>query len=126
MRSQKSLHETQATRPSRMSSPGSRNPAEQPMPHTGKHAPRAEARDSGGPMDVGRRFVPLVAALLLSWHPTAATAETLPEGVESRGDLKKMSIEELFNLEVTTVSTKPEALSATPAAVKVVTGDDIR
>jgi len=77
-------------------------------------------------MDVGRTFAPLVAALLLSALPPAATAESLPEGVESRGDLKKMSIEELFNLEVTTVSTKPEALSATPAAVKVVTGDDIR
>ena len=77
-------------------------------------------------MDVGRSAVPLVAALFLCSLPPAAIAESLPEGVESRGTLKKMSIEELFNVEVTTVSTKPEPLSSTPAAVKVVTGDDIR
>src|SRR5437870_3753865 len=93
------------------------------------HDPRSrrEARDhSGGHMDVGRSAVPLVAALFLCSLPPAAIAESLPEGVESRGTLKKMSIEELFNVEVTTVSTKPEPLSSTPAAVKVVTGDDIR
>ena len=77
-------------------------------------------------MDVGRTFAPLVAALFLAWLPPTAAAEPLAEGVESRGALKKMTIEELFNLEVTTVSSKPEMLSATPAAVKVVTGDDIR
>src|SRR5207249_9810119 len=81
---------------------------------------------SGVLMDVGRSGVLVVAALFLCSLPPGAIEESLPEGVESRGTLKKMSIEELFNVEVTTVSTKPEPLSSTPAAVKVVTGDDIR
>jgi iron complex outermembrane receptor protein len=39
--------------------------------------------------------------------------------------LKKLSIEELLNLEVTSVSKRPEKLTETPSAVQVVTGDDI-
>src|SRR4029077_9533470 len=40
--------------------------------------------------------------------------------------LKKLSLEELFGLEVTSVSQRPESLSKVAAAVHVVTQDDIR
>jgi iron complex outermembrane recepter protein len=41
-------------------------------------------------------------------------------------DLSRLSIEELANLEITSVSRAPEVLSQAPAAVFVVTNDDIR
>jgi len=44
----------------------------------------------------------------------------------SSGDLKKMSLEELSAVEVTTPSKEPVKAFRTPAAVYVITGDDIR
>lgn len=40
--------------------------------------------------------------------------------------LKKMSVDELMDLEVTSVSKRPEKLSETASAIQVVTGDDTR
>jgi iron complex outermembrane recepter protein len=65
----------------------------------------------------------LVAAAL--WTAPAFGAETDPE-LADRTTLKKLSLEELFGLEITSVSSKPEPLFETAAAVRVVTGDDIR
>lgn len=66
----------------------------------------------------------LVLALLAM---TAGTAAAQPESAPAdRTDLKRLSLEELFDLEVTTLSTKPEPLSEAAAAIKIVTGDDIR
>ncbi|HXE54608.1 MAG TPA: TonB-dependent receptor [Tepidisphaeraceae bacterium] len=42
------------------------------------------------------------------------------------GDLTKMSLEDLMNVEVTTVSRQKQALSDTPAAVYVITQEDIQ
>ena len=72
---------------------------------------------------VGIAWSALLVGALVASLPSRARAES---DVESRGDLKKLSLEELFNLEVTSVSTRPEPLSTTPAAVRVVTGDEIR
>src|SRR5690606_22147391 len=41
-------------------------------------------------------------------------------------DLKRMSIEELMQLEVTTVSRRPEKLSTVASAIQVITEKDIR
>jgi iron complex outermembrane receptor protein len=41
-------------------------------------------------------------------------------------DLADLSLEELANLEITTVSRRAEPLSAAPASIFVITGDDIR
>lgn len=54
-----------------------------------------------------------------------ARAQTNDE-VQHPEALKRMSLEELFDLEVTTVSQRPESLSKTAAAVHVVTQDDLR
>ncbi len=40
--------------------------------------------------------------------------------------LKKLSLEQLSQMEVTTVSKKPQKAFQTPAAIFVITGDDIR
>ncbi|HLQ67520.1 MAG TPA: TonB-dependent receptor [Candidatus Limnocylindrales bacterium] len=67
---------------------------------------------------------PILVAVILCSAPTAG-AGTDPE-LADRGTLKKLSLEELFDLEVTSVSSKPEPVSEAAAAVRVVTGDDIR
>ena len=58
----------------------------------------------------------LVTAVSFS---TAATAQTTEE-------LKRMSLEDLMNVQVTTASRVPEAASDVPAAVFVITQEDIR
>jgi len=69
----------------------------------------------------GARFASVSGALLvllslpLSAHPQA------PES-----DLSKMNIEELMNVEVTSASKKAESLSQAPAAIFVITAEDIR
>ncbi|HWA31075.1 MAG TPA: Plug domain-containing protein, partial [Rhizomicrobium sp.] len=40
-------------------------------------------------------------------------------------DLSKLSIEQLENVEITSVSKRPEPLGAAPAAIYVITHDDI-
>jgi iron complex outermembrane receptor protein len=44
----------------------------------------------------------------------------------STGALKQLSVEQLMNLEVTSVSKQPEALLQAPAAIQVITGEEIR
>src|SRR5258706_916491 len=41
-------------------------------------------------------------------------------------ELKKMSVEELMDIEVTSVSRRPEKLSETASAIQVITGEQIR
>ncbi|HWD19787.1 MAG TPA: TonB-dependent receptor [Verrucomicrobiae bacterium] len=45
---------------------------------------------------------------------------------ESAADIKKLSVEELMNVEVTSVSKRPEKLSDTASAIQVITAEDIR
>jgi iron complex outermembrane recepter protein len=60
----------------------------------------------------------LVAAVGAATHSDPA----LP----SAGALKKLSLEELMNIEVTSVSRRPEKLSETASAIQVITREDIR
>jgi iron complex outermembrane receptor protein len=65
---------------------------------------------------------------LLFLAPLPATArgdDTSPENVEPPKALKKLSLEELFDVEVTSVSKKAEPVSRTAAAIHVVTSEDI-
>jgi len=64
-----------------------------------------------------------VAVLALAALPAAAQTESIAEPPKA---LKQLSLEELFDLEVTSVSQKPEPVSKTAAAVHVVTADDLR
>ena len=53
----------------------------------------------------------------------AHASDSHPERTQ---DLKRLSIEELMQLDVTSVSRRPERIVETPAAVSVITAEDIR
>ena len=66
----------------------------------------------------------LFVVTLVAW--TMHSSVRAVSAVEAPQALKKLSLEELFDLEVTTVSQKPESLSKAAAAIHVVTQDDLR
>ena len=65
-----------------------------------------------------------LAGLVAFLGGSAGAADPAPGG--SGGDLTMLSVEELMKLEVTTVARAPQRVSDSPAAVFVITGDDIR
>jgi iron complex outermembrane receptor protein len=65
-----------------------------------------------------------LASALLLWPAEHAVASQ--DLTASTGALKRLSIEELMDIEVTSVSRSAEALSSAAAAVSVLTNDDIR
>lgn len=56
----------------------------------------------------------------------AGRAAGQAEAPPSPSALKKLSVDELMDIEVTSVSKRPEKLSETASAIQVITGDDIR
>jgi iron complex outermembrane receptor protein len=66
----------------------------------------------------------LACAIALVCLALPASAEPQPGTPQS--DLKQMSLEQLSRLEVTTPSKEPEAAFRTPAAIYVITAEDIR
>jgi iron complex outermembrane recepter protein len=81
----------------------------------------------------GREWLPLarlsmmaaLAAAVVNRSPaqTTAPASTNSPSLES---YKRMSLEQLMNLDVTSVAKEPEPYAEAPAALQVITGDDIR
>jgi iron complex outermembrane receptor protein len=69
-----------------------------------------------------------LAACAVTAVATAVQAEGAGAGVDSRSveDLQNLSIEELADVEVTSVSKHPEQLSEAPAAAYVITREDLR
>lgn len=77
--------------------------------------------DDGGHNVRHRPAVLLTAALLAApvlVHAAAAAPST--------GDLKQLSVEDLMNLEVTSVTKEPQRLLQAAAAIQVITAEDIR
>jgi iron complex outermembrane recepter protein len=66
-----------------------------------------------------------VTACLILNAAGATAAEATPESI-SAASLSQMTLEELSNIEISSVSKKPELLSDAPAAVYVITQEDIR
>jgi iron complex outermembrane receptor protein len=66
------------------------------------------------------RALPLVIAITMIAAPSAAQSSVQLE------DLKRLSIEELAETDVTSVSRRSERLVDTPAAVSVITSEDLR
>ena len=62
-----------------------------------------------------------LAVLILSILSSIAAAD-----VGSTGDLKQLSLEELMDIQVTSVARHPESILQAPAAVQVITRDEIR
>jgi iron complex outermembrane recepter protein len=87
---------------------------------------RAEAASSfGGAKSI--LCVPLVLLLILaSGLVSESWADPLPENQGSKEPLKQLSLAQLGDVEVTTTSKEPEEVWKTPAAVFVITQDDIR
>src|SRR6185503_10103058 len=80
---------------------------------------KASVRLSTGVRGAGvlKTLCVLLLAIALA-VPTAARAQS--------PDLQQLSIEQLADVQVTSVSRRPEALSKAPAAVFVITAEDIR
>jgi len=72
-----------------------------------------------------RRTIAIVAVAVLSL-PAGLLAQPVPQSTRTAQDLKRLTIEELSALDVTSVSRRSERLSDTAAAVSVVRQDDIR
>jgi iron complex outermembrane receptor protein len=68
----------------------------------------------------------MVISLLLFASVKQSRAAVSQQGTESQGRLKQLSLEELGNLAVTTTSKEPETLRKVPAAIYVITQEDIR
>jgi len=72
-----------------------------------------------------RLIVPMFAAVSLLVFTTHAFAQ-ITETNRPSELLKKMSLEELMSLDVTSVAKQPEPYGQAPAAIQVVTGEDIQ
>ena len=68
----------------------------------------------------------LVLLLMLLLVPASGTARSGKKAPQALPDLTEISLEELANIEVTTVAKKEQKLSKVAAAVYVVTQEDIR
>src|ERR1700694_1124570 len=60
--------------------------------------------------------------ILFAGHASGQT----PQTVQPPSELKKLSLDELQAIKVTSVSKRPEKLSGAPSSIQVITGDDIR
>ncbi|WP_248679384.1 TonB-dependent receptor plug domain-containing protein [Sinimarinibacterium sp. CAU 1509] len=69
-------------------------------------------------------FAALAAAMIAA--PGVASADALPLQTAASGDLTQLSLEDLLNIEVTSVSKRAEPLSDAAAAITVLTGEEIR
>lgn len=68
-----------------------------------------------------KRIIPTFGIIFLSGSIFSQTQDT----ILSPGKLKKMSLEELMNIEVTSVSKRPEKLNEVASAIQVITQNDI-
>lgn len=71
------------------------------------------------------RFAPSVIATLVALVSAPGLVAQSSAG-DTLAELKQLSVEELMEVEVTSVSRRPEKLSETAAAIQVVNGNDIR
>ena len=76
-----------------------------------------------------RKAVAAATTFLLTWSVVCFAEPALaqqPDSSTSPEALKKLSIEQLMNLQVTSVSKRPERLSRVASAIQVITQQDIR
>lgn len=72
-----------------------------------------------------RRKLAVLVSFALSASLTAPAAEALPQG-DRAARLKQLSLEELMAIEVTSASRFPRPVAETPAAISVITREDLR
>lgn len=66
-----------------------------------------------------------ILVLCLGAVPVCVSAQE-PDNLSTPEELKRLSMEELLDIEVFSVSRRPEKLTETPSAIQVITQDDIR
>ena len=86
-------------------------------------ARRRFGRFSSAPGFTPARIVLVVSAIMMFAGYAAAQTSDTPTPASA---LKQMSLEELSNVEVTSVSKRPEKLSEAASAIQVITGEEIR
>jgi iron complex outermembrane receptor protein len=72
------------------------------------------------------RAAALLTFLSLACYGAEALAEANTADAPSTGDLKQLSLEDLMNVKVTSVSKQPQKLLQAASAIQVITSDDIR
>ncbi len=72
------------------------------------------------------RLASIAMTMALPFHTTVAADDTFLTVASLPSDLTELSLEQLLNIEVTSVSKRPEKLSSAAAAIYVLTGDQIR
>src|SRR6266496_1413683 len=75
------------------------------------------------------KFTAFSGPKLMIWVFVACAGNALAQtyaASRAPSELKKLSLEELLNIEVTSVSRRPEKLSETASAIQVITQEDIR
>ena len=90
--------------------------------HDGGRPLRDRAHDIASCM---RRSCTAAIVLVLALHTRALSAQT-QDSVASPIELKRMSVEQLMQINVTSVSRQPEKLSEAASAIQVITNDEIR
>lgn len=93
-------------------------------------ADRIQAPVGGTPVSMARTVRPYLGRLLTFVWLICCSAEALAEAdaadPPSTGDLKQLSLEDLMNVKVTSVSKQPQKLLQAASAIQVITSDDIR
>ncbi len=87
--------------------------------------PQPAIRRGGSLRGSRPRLTGLSLALALAFSTVALPAQIQPS-LPPPSALKKMSLDELMDIQVTSVSKRPEKLSEAASAIQVITGDDIR
>jgi iron complex outermembrane receptor protein len=97
--------------------------------HAGERAPNGSVArpDIGTPVHRAhvRPATMALAILIVLWSAGYTSAQTA-QSTQSPGSLKKLTLDQLQEIEVTSVSKRPERLSETPSSIQVITGEDIR
>ena len=73
----------------------------------------------------GRLWLAFAAASVALLGPVARVSAQSDAALPPPGDLKKLSVEELMDIDVMSVSKHPEKLSETASAIQVITSEDI-
>jgi iron complex outermembrane receptor protein len=68
----------------------------------------------------------MILLLSIAGFANESWGDTPPGGQETPGQLKRLSLEQLGDIEVTTASKEPVTVARTPAAIYVLTQEDIR
>ena len=68
----------------------------------------------------------LATCLYFACAASAAFADEAAAGTASTGDLKQLSLEDLMNVKVTSVTKQPQKLLNAPSAIQVISAEDIR